>query len=157
MPSHTDSLTVLGTGDAKELAAVPGRMLLQIGPDPIPVQTPMIDEGDIIQALKTASTYPMPEPLPVPENPHSAQEWTPKRIMALSLEFLGGTISHKAIWDEIKEEGGMSRNQVREMLERMWAEECIPYKDKFYRAERGARGTRKLIEVSQITSSPASS
>jgi hypothetical protein len=85
------------------------------------------------------------------------QEWTPERIMALSLEFLGGTISHKAIWDEIKEEGGMSRNQVREMLERMWAEECIPYKDKFYRAERGARGTRKLIEVSQIPSSPTSS
>jgi S-DNA-T family DNA segregation ATPase FtsK/SpoIIIE len=156
MPSHTDSLTVLGSGDAKELSAVPGRMILQIGPDPMPVQTPLIDEGDIVQALKTAMEYPVPEPLPVPEGINLTEEWTPEKIIALSLNHLGGTISHKAVWDEIKEDGGLSRNQVRQMLERIWAQECITHDGKTYQAKRGARGTHKLIEVDQITNLPVS-
>lgn len=152
MPSHSDSLTVLGTGEAKELAPVPGRMILQIGPDPMPVQTPMIEESDIIEALRRAMEYPTPDPLPIPEGYNPAEEWTPEKIVELSLKYLGGNISHKIIWEEIREEGGLSRNQLREMMERIWAMDCIPYEDKQYRVERGAHGARKLIEISQIPS-----
>lgn len=156
MPSHSDSLTVLGTGEAKELAAVPGRMILQIGPDPMPVQTPMIEEADIVEALRRAMEYPTPDPLPVPEGYSLAEEWTPEKIVELSLKYLGGNISHSAVWEEIKDEGGLSRSQLREMMEHIWKMDCIPYDDKQYRVARGGGKVRKLVEIPQLTDSPIS-
>jgi hypothetical protein len=152
MPSHFDSQTILGSGDAKDLAAIPGRMILQIGPDPIPVQTPFIDEGDILDALKRAMEYPTPEPLPLPESMDIQEEWTPEKIVELSLNFLGGNIGHTVIWKEIKEEGNISSRQLRDMVQRIWAMDCIEYAGKKYKVERGQRSARKLVEVPQPSS-----
>lgn len=147
MPSNTDSQTVLGTGEAKDLASVPGRMILQIGPDPIPVQTPLIEDSDVVAALKTAMEFETPAPLELPENMNTSLEWTAEKIVALSLNHLGGNISLKQVWEEIKEEGSLSRSQVRDLLERIWNEDCIPHQDKEYRVERGKGHIRKLVEI----------
>ncbi|HSS98088.1 MAG TPA: FtsK/SpoIIIE domain-containing protein, partial [Terriglobales bacterium] len=147
MPSTTDSQAVLGSGDAKDLAAVPGRMLLQISPDPQPVQTPFIEEEDVAIALKRASEWETPAPLPVPEGFNQAAEWTPEKIVELSLKHLGGNISHIAVWEEIKDEGALTRSQLRPMVEKIWQQDCIPFEGKQYKVERGKGKIRKLVEI----------
>jgi hypothetical protein len=114
----------------------------------------MIDEEDIIDALKTAMAYPMPEPLPVPEDVNLGREWTPEKIVALSLNFLGGNISHSALWEEIKEEGTISRSQLRQMLEPIWAMDCIDHQGKQYQTESGKGKTKKLVQISQFPDLP---
>lgn len=147
MPSHTDSLTVLGSGAAKELPAIPGRMVMQLGPDPVPVQTPMIEEADVIEALKVAMSYEQPGAIPLPENIYTQTEWTPERIVALSLNHLGGNISHIKVWEEIKEDNSLSRGQLRELCERIWNMDCIEFEGKKYRITKGRGAARKLVEV----------
>lgn len=156
MPSHTDSLTVLGTGDAKDLSAVPGRMILQIGPDPIPVQTPFIEESDIADALRRAMDYDAPEPLPVPEDAIVTQGWTPERLVELSLTYLNGNVAHKPVWAEIKDDGNISREQTREMLKRIWAMDCIEYQGKQYHVAPGEGHVKRLVEISQVSELPSS-
>lgn len=149
MPSHSDSLTILGTGEAKDLAAVPGRMILQIGPDPIPVQTPFIEESDILAALKKAMEYPTPEPLPVPEGINMGTEWTTEKIVELSLTFLNGNIGHTVIWKEIKDEGTISSRGLRDLVQKIWTMNCIDYDGKQYVVERGQRNAKRLVEIQQ--------
>lgn len=149
MPSHTDSLTVLGTGEAKELAAVPGRMIMQIGPDPIPIQTPLIEEADIVTALQRAMEYEKPEKLNVPDNANLIEEWSPEKIIALSLNFLGGNISHTAVWNEVRDEGRLTFKQNREICESIWKMDCIDFEGKQYHVERGKGRIKKLVEIVQ--------
>lgn len=156
MPSQVDSQTVLGTSDARDLANVPGRMLLQLGPDPQSVQTPLLEDEDIAAALKRAMQFDKPAPLPVPENRYQSSEWTPEKLVELSLGFLNGNISLIPIWNEIKDEGGISRSQLRGMLERVWQADCIPYGDKSFKAVRGAHGKRSLVEIIEDTKVPDS-
>jgi hypothetical protein len=120
MPTTADSLTILGTSEAAKLAAVPGRMVLQLGPDPIPVQTPHIDEADIVRAIETAMSYPIPPALEIPEQERVIhQQWTPERVIELSLTHLGGNISSDAVWKAAKED--ISQRQARELVEKVWA------------------------------------
>lgn len=154
MPSHTDSQTVLGTGAAKELANVAGRMIIMTGPDPMPIQTPFIEEEDILDALQKALAYPTPEPLPIPKDFNVVEEWTPEKVVELSLKYLNGNVSHKAVWEEVKEDGRMSRRQVRELVEKVWQADCIPYGEKQYKVERGNHGARKLTEIEQVSRLP---
>jgi len=147
MPSSTDSQAVIGSGDAKDLAAVPGRMLLQISPDPTPVQTPFIEEEDVAIALKRALEWETPAPLPVPEGFNQDAEWTPEKIVELSLTFMGGNLGHHRIWEEIKNEGGITNAQLRQMVKSIWAMDCIPFEGKEYRVERGKGHIRKLVEI----------
>lgn len=155
MPSHVDSLTVLGSGAAKELPDVHGRMVMQLGPDPVAVQTPLITIEDIEAALKAAMQYEKPEPIPVPENAYTQTEWTPERIIALSLHHLGGNISHTVIWEEVKEEGSLTKSQNRELCERIWSMDCIPFEGKQYKVEKGKGRVRKLVEIESQDSEPS--
>ncbi len=119
MPTSADSLTVLGSSEASKLAAVAGRMVLQLGPDPTPVQTPHIEEQDIIRAIEKATSYPIPPRLDVPETERVVhQQWTPERVIELSLSHLSGNITADAVWKAAKED--MSQRQARELVERVW-------------------------------------
>lgn len=149
MPSTTDSQAVIGSGDAKDLAAVPGRMLLQISPDPQPVQTPFIEDEDVAIALKRAQEWELPEPLPVPESYHDSAEWTPEKIVELSLAFMGGNIAYNPVWQELKGDGTITQSQVRAMVQRIWEMDCIAVGGKQYRVERGERKVRRLVEIPQ--------
>jgi len=147
MPSHTDSLTVLGSGAAKELPDIPGRMVMQLGPDPVPVQTPMIEDSDVDEALRIAMSYERPEAIPIPEGAYTQTEWSPERIVALSLNHLGGNISHIKVWEEIKEDGSLSRGQTRLLCERIWSMDCVEFEGKQYQVVKGRGAARKLVEI----------
>ncbi len=63
----TDSMTILGVGDAAALDDVPGRMVVKSGRHRFVVQTPLVTDGDIAQCVRYARTLPDPVPLELPE------------------------------------------------------------------------------------------
>lgn len=148
MPTSADSLTILGSSEASKLAAVPGRMVLQLGPDPTPVQTPHIEEQDIIRAIEKAMSYPSAPQLDIPETERVVhQQWTPERVIELSLSHLDGNISADAVWKAAKED--MSQRQARELVERVWvmAKDGIEYQGTRYVIKK-LRGQQKRLVAS---------
>ncbi|MBE0688688.1 MAG: hypothetical protein IH587_01025 [Anaerolineae bacterium] len=148
MPTAVDSITALGTGAAAKLAAVPGRMILQVGPDADPVQTPHISDGDVMQAINVAMTYPAPPVLEIPEMELVVhQQWTPERIVELSLTHLEGNIAADAVWNAAKDE--MSQRQARELCERVWrlADAGIERDGITFILERGKGHKKRLVPL----------
>lgn len=147
MTTSADSLTILGNSVAKELASIPGRMMLQIGPDPQPVQTPHIDESGLIHALKTALAMPKPTAQLIDDEnaPRRIihQQWTPERIIELSIKHLGGNVGWKPIYEAAD---GLTQAQARELVEKIWQMEYIEYEGKQYIIKRGKGHQKHLIE-----------
>lgn len=144
MQTSSDSVTVLGTGRAAELAAVPGRMMLSLGPDPLPIQTPHITDDDLAECLRVARSYQPPAPLDVPETRKVIhQQWTVERIVELSIKHLGGNVTWKRIYEAADD---LSQSQARELVEKVWTMDCIEFEGKSYHIERGRGGARYLRE-----------
>lgn len=147
MTTSADSVTILGNSLARELAPIAGRMVLQIGPDPMPVQTPHVHESDVDQALKTALQYDMPDPLDIPESAIVVhQEWTVERVIELSIKHLGGNITAKAIYDNVEE---FSQNQARKLVEEIWNRKEVEYDGVLYRVEKQRSNRRVLVPVQE--------
>jgi FtsK/SpoIIIE family len=145
MSSTADSMTVLGNSMAKDLAAVPGRMVLQLGPDPMPIQTPKIDPEDIDEALRIAKTY---QPAPMLEVPDGYrvihQEWTVEKVIELSIKHLGGNITAQKVWQNAQAD--LSQAQARKLVEKVWASDCVEFEGKQYKVKL-IGNSRRLIEV----------
>lgn len=144
MTTSIDSITVLGSSAAKDLAPVPGRMVLQLGPDPEPVQTPHIQEDDIMGAIKLALQYDPPNPLELPASVVIHQEWTIERVIELSIKHLNGNITFTQIW---KAADDLSKSQARRLVESIWAAGIVEYEGKQYRVTTGSSNTRHLVEI----------
>lgn len=143
MPTAADSVTVLGNSLAKELAAIPGRMVLQLGPDPIAIQTPHITQENIHDALQTAMAYPAPPTLEVPEEYRVVhQQWTAERIIELCINHLNGNVTAKRIWEAAE---GLSQGQARKFAESIWQMDCVPFEGKEYRVKL-VGNSRRLVE-----------
>lgn len=146
MTTTGDSVTILGNAAARDLAAVPGRMVLQLGPDGVPVQTPHISDDDIAAALKRAAAWPQPPPLDVPDNIKVVhQEWTPERVVELALTHLGGNVTAQRVYEAADD---LSRRQAQQLVERVWSMGEIEYQGCLYRVERGRGHLRRLVPVS---------
>lgn len=146
MPTSSASVTVLGNSSAANLAAIAGRMMLQDGPDPIPVQTPHIDMEAIAAALKIAKSFPTPEPLAVGEIKRViSQQWTPEMIIDFSLTHLDGLVSGRRVHESIGDEA-LSRMQANNLVEAIWAMSPITHNDKIYVIQKRRGGARYLVE-----------
>lgn len=145
MPTAADSLTILGNAAAKDLAPIAGRMVLQLGNLPKPVQTPHLTEDAFAEAMQIALAY---DPAPALDVPELAEKvyWTPEKVIELALKHLDGKITAKAVYDNAE---GVTQAQARQLVEQIWAMECIPFEDKQYRVERGRSNVRKLVEISE--------
>src|SRR5690606_5321274 len=142
-----DSVTILGNSMAKELAAVPGRMALQIGPDPTPVQTPHITEQNIRDALAIAKQMAAPPPLDIaPGTRIVHQEWTVERVIELSLKHLGGNISHIAVWNAADD---LSKGAAQKLVEKIWAMDVIEYEGRKYQVKRGEAKRKTLVPIEE--------
>lgn len=145
MTTSADSVTILGTSAAKELAAIPGRMVMQTGPTPVPVQTPHITEANIHKALSIARARAVPPPLDIPADTVVVhQEWTPERVIELSLKHLGGNITWKAVYQAADD---LSQSQARELVERVWSMKEIEFEGRMYRVQKNRSNTRSLVEI----------
>lgn len=145
MPTPSASVTVLGRGDAANLASIPGRMLMMIGPDPEPIQTPLITDDDIEAALNTARKHPAPPPLELPEGTKH-QQWTPERVIELALKHLNGNVSHRPVYQAIDE---ITLSQARDLCESVWEMDQIVYDGREYRVVKRRGGARYLVPVEE--------
>lgn len=145
MSSTADSMTILGNSMAKDLAAMPGRMVLQLGPDPIPIQTPKIDPEDIEEALRIANTYAAPPLLEVPDGYKVIhQEWTVEKVIELSIKHLGGNITAQKVWQNAQSD--LSQAQARKLVEKVWASDCVEFEGKQYTVKL-VGNSRRLVEI----------
>jgi hypothetical protein len=147
MTTSQDSITVLGSSAAKDLAPVPGRMVLQLGPDPEPVQTPHIKEDDIDTAIKVALQHAAPAPLELPAGARVIhQEWTAERVIELSIKHLGGNVTFRKVYEAAD---GLTQSQARALVEQIWNMGEIVFEGKQYRVEIGKSNVRRLVEFEQ--------
>ena len=144
MSSTHDSMTIVGSSAAKDLAAVPGRMILQLGPDPTPVQTPHITPEDIEQALAIAKKYPPAPSLDVPDYRQVIhQVWTVDRVIELSIRHLGGNITARPIWEAADD---LSQGQARKLVEEIWAMGTVDFEGKTYKVQSFKGKQKRLVE-----------
>lgn len=146
MPSSSDSITVLGNSSAAQLASIAGRMIMQPGADPIPVQTPHISNDEIAKALATAKEYATPQPLELGNLRATIhQEWTTERVVELSLKHLNGNIAWKPIYDAASED--ISREQARKLVEAIWESKSVFFEGKEYEVKRGVGHKKQLVAL----------
>lgn len=147
MTTSQDSITVLGSSAAKELAAVAGRMVLQIGPDPEALQTPHITEDDILAAKKIALKYEAPAPLEIPVGARNAhRDWTPENIIEFSLKHMDGLLSGRRIFDALHD-SNITAKQVYGLVEQVWAMENIVFEGQRYAVEKRRGSARYLVPI----------
>ncbi len=145
MPDIASSQTVLGTSDAKNLAPIQGRMAILVGSDVVQIQTPHISNEDIYLAIEKAKSYPVPLALPVPDITVIDRNWTPEKIVELSIKHLKSNIGwlpvHEAIRDDV------TREQARKLVEAVWSMESIIYEGQQYKVVNGKGRTKRLAKV----------
>ncbi len=147
MPSTSDSITVLGNSSAAQLAAIAGRMIVQAGPDPVPIQTPYISDEEIAAALEAAKRMEVPLPLDVGEVQKVIhEEWTPERIIRFALTHMNGLVSGRRIWESIGDDS-LGLPTANKLVEAVWAMAPLQFEGKTYKIEKRRGGARYLVEV----------
>jgi len=143
MGTASASVTILGTGDAAQLPDIKGRVMLKIGAIPEQVQTQFITEEDITDAIKHAAQWPKPDDDLLAEvEAVTHQHWTPERLIDYSLKHKNGNVSGVPLYNDLKDE--MSRSQVFELVEKIWAMDSVEHGGKTYAIVK--RGKGKYLE-----------
>jgi DNA segregation ATPase FtsK/SpoIIIE-like protein len=146
MPTSSASVTVLGNSSAAALAAVAGRMILQLGPDPLPIQTPHISDEEIAESLAVAKKFEKPLPLEMGDvSKVIHEEWTTDRVVELSLKHLSGNISWSAVYNAASDD--ISREQARRLVEVIWKADCVHFEGKDYKMQTGHGKQKRLVEI----------
>ncbi len=146
MPTSAASVTVLGNSSAAALAAVAGRMVLQLGPDPLPIQTPHISDEEIEESLAIAKRFPKPQALEQGDMSRTIhEEWTTERVVELSLKHLGGNIAWKPVYDAASDD--MSREQARRLVAAIWAADSVQFEGKAYKMKPGNGQQKRLVLI----------
>lgn len=146
LPSSADSVTILGNSMAKDLAAIPGRMVLQISPDPQQVQTPHINDSDIAAAIEAARQMPSAPALEVSNIRIVHQEWTVERVIELSIKHLDGNLSANAVW---KSADDLSKGQAQKLVEQIWRMPEISYDGRQYKVVLGKGKIKSLVPLNE--------
>lgn len=147
MPTSSASVTILGNASAAALAAVRGRMILQYGPDPMPIQTPHISDEEIAESLAIARAMPKPEPLETGDIRTLAQRgWTAEMIIKFSLTHMNGLISGKRLYEAIGDDA-LTQMQSNRFAEQIWKMAPLEFEGKMYKLEKRRGGARYLVEV----------
>jgi DNA segregation ATPase FtsK/SpoIIIE-like protein len=147
MGTSSASITILGSGHAAELPDVPGRMMLKIGANPEPIQTPLITDDDIAESLRLAKEHPAPfNTLDLSQvEAQIDSSWTPEKLIDFSIKHLGGNISGVPLYNALKDDG-ITRAQVFELAERVWSMETITHEDKSYYVQLRGRNRYLALE-----------
>lgn len=147
MSTSSASVTILGTGDAAHLPDIPGRMMLKLGATPETVQTPRVDDNDIKAAMAAARAFDPPlNEVELEQVEAVVQErWTVERVIEHSIKHMGGKISARPTFEDLKEDGVTFR-EATELVERIWQMDEIIYNDQQYTIIKRGR-TRFLVPV----------
>lgn len=147
MPSSSDSITVLGNSSAAQLASIAGRMIMQPGADPIPVQTPHISNDEIAKALATAKEYQQPQPLELGDIRNVIHEqWTVERLARFAIKHMNGQLSGRYLFESIHDDSITAR-QVYALVEEIWLMKEITVDGQLYKVKQFGKSKRlELVE-----------
>jgi len=139
--SASDSIAAMGKGAARDLPVIPGRMFFSLGPKPLPVQTPYIDEDTIKAMVEKAMQWPTPPEITLPQIGRKVDQiWTVEKIIDLAMTHLDGNISADAVWKATKED--LSQNQARELVLQVWEMNPVMYQGQAYKVRKMKNGKR---------------
>ncbi|MBN8594005.1 MAG: DNA translocase FtsK [Anaerolineae bacterium] len=143
--SASDSIAAMGKGAARDLPVIPGRMFFSLGPKPLPVQTPLIEEDTIKAMVDKAMQWPTPPEITLPQIGRKVDQiWTVEKIIDLAMTHLDGNISADAVWKATKED--LSQNQARELVLQVWEMNPVMYQGQAYKVKKAGRG-RVLVPI----------
>lgn len=147
MPSSSDSITVLGNSSAAHLASIAGRMIMQPGADPIPVQTPHISNDEIAKALVTAKEYSIPQPLELGDIRSVIHEqWTIERLARFAIKHMNGQLSGRYLFESIHDDSITAR-QVYALVEEIWLMKEITVDGHLYKVKQFGKSKRlEMVE-----------
>lgn len=146
MPTSSASVTILGNSSAAALAAVAGRMILQYGPDPMPIQTPHITDDEIEKSLTTARAMPKPVELETGDIHILARRgWNAQMLISFSLTHMDGLVSGRRLWEAIGDDT-LSLPNANKLAEEIWKMAPLEHEGKTYAIEKRRGGARYLVE-----------
>lgn len=137
------SRIMIGTGAAAHIADVKGRVLLKIEQTPIEVQTPLISEDDIKEAIAVAMDSGDAPTIQLPEAIKSEERWTAQAIIGLCIDHLGGHVSADKIYVHLKHDN-ITNGQIRKLVKVIYGLEHISHEGVEYKVKR-VRNQRYLV------------
>jgi DNA segregation ATPase FtsK/SpoIIIE-like protein len=150
MPSGASSMVVLDSHEAKELAPVPGRMIIQIGPDGEQVQTPYISDADIAEAVLVAKMY-TPDDFGLEQ---IGDDTSPLKlgfdetdVVRLALEEFEGDLKAARIFELIKEDELASNTKVRALVKAVTGMATVEFGGLTYKPVKQKGNFYRLIPI----------
>lgn len=143
MPTSSDSVTILGHGAAKTLEDIPGRMVMQLGPDPTVIQTPYLSPEALAEGIQYAMTLPPAPEIDLPSVGVVDQFWTVERVIDVALTHLDGNVNYRGIFEACE---GLSRSQAQAIAQEIWDMPTIEHGGQQYKIKK-IRNNRRLVPL----------
>lgn len=118
LPSVENSKSIIGNGDAYGLPDIPGRAVVAVGSQHWQVQTPHCTPENIKQALEIAKAYDNPGFVEL-EGKVDLHVFDEAKLLDVALNYLGGNLGAKPIYEAIKDSERVSRGEVQAMVKRI--------------------------------------
>jgi hypothetical protein len=155
MVTHNDSFTVLGNGMAKTIPDVQGRAVMQVGPDPIFIQTAHISDEELFDALKVAHAMAPGEPIATTQTEVAiAYGWNRDRMIDYILNHMepAGLLSARRVHEHIGDPE-LSRDQVNKLVTPLW--DGFDYKGIRYEVKKKGNTKVAVAATSQLPNFPS--
>lgn len=154
------SLSSMGTGYARRMEKLPGRMFCNDGREEFPVQIPYATDSDMERAITAASDYPAAQNdvwlLDDTEDFIPVQIGFGKRLLIkTAMEELGGDLKARVLWDMLRGKyHEASRPTITRLVSELISEEIIHYDGTVYTLVKQKGNFYKMHPLDDKLSSP---
>lgn len=147
------SMATFGTGKAKKLPNIKGRMFCDDGGDLFQVQTPYCSENDVDKAVAIAMEYGMFKAIALPTIEDVTKVYQEKAfdiddVIRIAIEQFDGVLAQHKI--HALDEVPISRDKVASLIREITSHETIHYDDELYKVSKYGSGYQ-LVRVTKDT------
>lgn len=148
MPTQAASTTILGVGDAATLPLIKGRMMAMAGALKWQLQTPHIKKMDIDQAVRKAMEWAKRAPVEKVALPAATGSlgFGEDDLLHLVMDDYGGRLKLIAIWEQMKDTGLVSHNELHKLGKALKAKPSFEYE--------GVTYTWRTVEGNSVVAMP---
>lgn len=136
------SMATFGTGRAKRLANIRGRMLCDDGgDDPFQIQTPYVTKESIRHSVDVAKNFGERPELELPDiavEDMPVNQVTEENIIRTAINNHGGSLSVRPIYDDLNDFA--SRRQIEKMVKSIASNDVIEFEERQYLIEKEGSG-----------------
>lgn len=142
------SMATFGTGSAKRLASIKGRVLCDDGSDlPFQIQTPYVTKESIKQAVNIAVQFGERDLLELPDSTEVADtpinQISPQNIIRIAINEKNGKLSASPIYEILKDFA--SRRQVYKLVNEVAELEQVEFEGNFYDVQPEGNAHRLVL------------